>query len=152
MLGHHEKLPSLETPHNTRKRTMSDLEKLTDALTELDPSLDKRIVHLVGQIEGTERLREIIRVLREVELMRNKPNQNKKQEETMKKDWVAIESAYGDWKLVGHFETYREAKNAATEICGLELPRVTRVRAGYYELGNAVVCTSEKFDASWRDI
>jgi len=51
---------------------MNDLEKLADALVELDSTLDRRTVVLVGETEGAEKLREIIRVLREVELLRKK--------------------------------------------------------------------------------
>jgi len=49
---------------------MSDLDKLVESLCELKPELDAKVVRLVGETEGVQRLKDVLRSLLLVEQMK----------------------------------------------------------------------------------
>jgi hypothetical protein len=54
-----------------RKVPMSELDLVVNALIELDPKLDARVVRIVGETEGVEKLKDALRSLRLCESMRS---------------------------------------------------------------------------------
>lgn len=51
---------------------MSELDLVVNALVELDPNLNSKLVRLIGEVEGVEKLKEALKSLKFIEAMRIK--------------------------------------------------------------------------------